>query len=68
MVTTQAFQLVKNGEASQAFALNTVQLPALASDEIHIKVSAFGLNYADVMARNGLYKEAPPLPCVLATK
>lgn len=62
---TQAFQLVKNGEASQAFALNTVQLPALESDDIHIKVSAFGLNYADVMARNGLYKEAPPLPCVL---
>lgn len=30
-----------------------------------IKVAAFGLNFADVMARRGMYKEAPPLPAIL---
>ena len=23
------------------------------------------MNYADVMARNGLYRDAPPMPCVI---
>jgi NADPH2:quinone reductase len=30
-----------------------------------IEVEAFGLNYADVMARRGMYREAPPFPCVV---
>ncbi|HNS41960.1 MAG TPA: zinc-binding dehydrogenase [Taishania sp.] len=62
---TQAYQLVKKGDATTAFQMNSVQLPSLQSHEVLIKVEAFGLNYADVMARNGLYREAPPMPCVL---
>ncbi|MEY3586678.1 MAG: hypothetical protein RLZZ243_1742 [Bacteroidota bacterium] len=62
---TEAFVLCKNGPSAQAFERKIVQLPALASDEVLIESEAFGLNYADVMARHGLYKEAPPLPCVL---
>lgn len=62
---TEAFVLCKNGPSAQAFERKTVQLPELASDEVLIESEAFGLNYADVMARHGLYKEAPPLPCVL---
>ncbi len=30
-----------------------------------IESEAFGLNYADVMASQGLYREAPPKPCVV---
>ncbi len=37
----------------------------MEDDEVQIEVESFGLNYADVMARNGLYREAPPLPCVI---
>jgi len=62
---TEAFVLCKNGPSAQAFERKIVQLPELASDEVLIESEAFGLNYADVMARHGLYKEAPPLPCVL---
>jgi len=62
---TEAFVLCKNGPSAQAFERKIVQLPELASDEVLIDSEAFGLNYADVMARHGLYKEAPPLPCVL---
>ncbi|HNR55942.1 MAG TPA: alcohol dehydrogenase catalytic domain-containing protein, partial [Flavobacteriales bacterium] len=32
---------------------------------MRIKSEGFGLNYADVMAVRGLYREAPPLPSIL---
>lgn len=31
---------------------------------LRIRVHAFGLNYADVLSRKGLYKDAPPFPFV----
>lgn len=62
---TQAFQLVKNGNSKEAFQFNEISLPTLADDELVIETEAFGLNYADVMARNGLYRECPPLPAVI---
>jgi NADPH:quinone reductase-like Zn-dependent oxidoreductase len=61
----QAIYLVKNGDAATAFELRETADPIPSSSEVRIKVEAFGLNYADVMARNGLYREAPALPCVL---
>ena len=57
--------LVKKGEASKAFETRETQKTSPKASEVGIKVECFGLNYADVMARNGLYKEAPPLPAVL---
>lgn len=61
----KAFYLVKKGAASVAFELKNANKPFPAADEVRIKVEAFGLNNADVMARNGLYREAPPMPCIL---
>jgi len=65
MNTTTAIQLIKNGAAEEAFRLTEITLPDLSPHEVRIEVSHFGLNYADVMARLGLYKECPPLPTVL---
>ena len=62
---TEAFVLIKNGASKDAFRLQEITLDDLASDEVLIESEAFGLNYADVMARRGLYREAPPLPCVI---
>lgn len=62
---TTAFVLTQKGTADAAFSLQTVDLPALKEDQVLIRVEAFGLNYADVMARRGLYREAPPMPCVV---
>lgn len=42
----------------------SLTLPPLKSDEVLIQVESFGINYADVMARQGLYGEAPPTPFV----
>ncbi|MBN4073006.1 zinc-binding dehydrogenase [Crocinitomix catalasitica] len=61
----KAIYLVKKGKAGQAFELRDIDMPVPANDEVLIKVECFGLNYADVMARNGLYKDAPPIPSVL---
>ena len=62
---SKAVVLKRKGEPSKAFELKQITLPNLKSDELLIESEAFGLNYADVMARNGLYRDAPPMPCVI---
>lgn len=57
--------LVKNGSADVAFEMREWPKPDLKPGHVLIKVSAFGLNYADVMARQGMYRECPPLPTVI---
>jgi NADPH:quinone reductase-like Zn-dependent oxidoreductase len=61
----KAIALVKTGDAGSAFEVREIAKPQPQTGEVLIKVSAFGLNFADVMARRGLYKEAPPLPAIL---
>jgi NADPH:quinone reductase-like Zn-dependent oxidoreductase len=39
--------------------------PPLAAGQVRIEVAAAGINFADVMARMGLYQDAPPTPCVV---
>jgi NADPH:quinone reductase-like Zn-dependent oxidoreductase len=39
--------------------------PRLGAGEVRIEVSAAGINFADVMARMGLYPDAPKTPCVV---
>ena len=64
-MNTKAVVLKSKGKSNQAFEIRDIELPALKPDEILIENQAFGLNYADVMARNGLYRDAPPMPCVI---
>jgi NADPH:quinone reductase-like Zn-dependent oxidoreductase len=33
--------------------------------EVRIRVEASGINFADLLARMGLYPDAPKLPCVV---
>ena len=39
--------------------------PQVRAGEVRISVKAAGINFADTMARVGLYPEAPKPPCVL---
>ncbi|MCW3032763.1 MAG: zinc-binding dehydrogenase [Solirubrobacterales bacterium] len=39
--------------------------PELGPGEVRIEVAAAGINFADVMARMGLYADAPKTPCVV---
>ncbi|MFY8139040.1 MAG: hypothetical protein ACOVMR_13085, partial [Flavobacteriales bacterium] len=52
--------LVRQGEAEQAFEWREIAMPVAKDDEVLVAVEAFGLNFADVLARQGLYREAPP--------
>lgn len=61
----KSINLVRYGKADTAFELKESPVPQPDAGQILIKVSGFGLNYADVMARNGLYRDAPSLPCIL---
>lgn len=59
------FVLLRHGEASKAFELRELADPVPGRGQVRIAVEAFGLNFADVMARLGLYRDAPPIPAVL---
>ncbi|MEX2597772.1 MAG: zinc-binding dehydrogenase [Salibacteraceae bacterium] len=61
----KAIVLTKDGNAHDAFEFQTLPIPECKPNEALVKVSHFGLNYADIMARRGLYNDRPPLPCVL---
>ncbi|HET6244754.1 MAG: zinc-binding dehydrogenase [Bacteroidetes bacterium] len=57
--------LIKTGNAHEAFKFLEKPIPKPNENEILIKTQVSGLNFADVLARNGLYKDAPALPSVL---
>ena len=60
-IDTEAIVLIKNGSAEKAFERRNIKIVGPKDNEVVIESEAFGLNYADVMARHGMYKEAPPL-------
>jgi NADPH2:quinone reductase len=62
---SEAYFLTQKGEAEKAFDLRPFEVKDPEGQEVLVEVEAFGLNYADVMARKGLYREAPPMPCVV---
>ncbi|HEY0728380.1 MAG TPA: alcohol dehydrogenase catalytic domain-containing protein, partial [Pyrinomonadaceae bacterium] len=39
--------------------------PTPRAGEVVIRVRAAGLNFADILARQGLYPDGPPKPCVM---
>jgi len=51
--------------AKDAFRFVDQPQPAVLPGTVRIKVAYSGLNFADVMARKGLYQDAPPLPSIL---
>lgn len=61
----KAYYLVRNGNSKTAFELRDLKLEEPGNNDVTIEVEAFGLNFADVMARLGYYKACPPLPTVI---
>ena len=57
--------LVRHGLAASAFEMRDMPDPVPKAGELRINSEVSGLNFADVMARLGLYQDAPPLPSVL---
>ena len=61
----KAYTLVKHGNTKEAFVLQDHPSKPIGPNDIRIQVEGFGLNFADVMAVKGMYREAPPLPSVI---
>ena len=61
----EAMYLVRTGDAAQAFERREAPTPEPAAGQIRVAVEGFGLNYADVVARHGLYQDAPPMPSII---
>ncbi len=49
----------------EVLAVREAPDPTPGPGQVRIRVAAAGVNFADVMARIGLYPDAPPLPCVV---
>jgi NADPH:quinone reductase-like Zn-dependent oxidoreductase len=49
----------------EVLKLREAAVPHAAENEVLIKVAAAGINFADIMARLGLYPDAPKPPCVV---
>jgi len=61
----KAAVLVRKGDPFKAFEIREVPMPTIKEGEVLIRVEGFGLNFADVMARQGLYADAPPMPSII---
>ncbi len=61
----KAHVLVRYGSPQEAFELRELPTPNPGAGQLRVAVEAFGLNYADVSARQGTYADAPPIPCVV---
>lgn len=61
----KAIYLIQHGRADAAFELRETTKPVPKAGEVLIEVEGFGLNFADVVARKGQYRDAPPLPSVI---
>jgi NADPH:quinone reductase-like Zn-dependent oxidoreductase len=60
----RAIWITKYGGPSTLQVRETAD-PVPAAGEVRIRVRAAGLNFAEVMARQGLYPDAPKPPCVV---
>ena len=49
----------------EVLAVRELPDPAVEPGRVRIEVRAAGINFADLMARSGLYPDAPPLPSVV---
>ncbi len=64
MVTQQQIVIEHHG-GPENLKMRESLLSAPAPGELTIKVAAAGVNFADIMARQGLYPDAPALPMVV---
>ncbi|RMG82441.1 MAG: alcohol dehydrogenase [Bacteroidetes bacterium] len=60
----KAIFIERYGTPEKAFQIKEIPSPTPQSHQVLIEVKAFGINYADIMARQGMYRDAPKAPFV----
>ncbi len=61
----KAIYITRYGDSNKAFEMRKTEIPTPRPGEICIKAISSGLNFADVVARRGLYPEAPKNPAII---
>jgi NADPH:quinone reductase-like Zn-dependent oxidoreductase len=61
----RAVVLAKHGPPDAALQVRQQPDPRPGEGQVLVSVRAAGLNFADVLARVGLYPDAPKMPCVM---
>ena len=64
MIEMRAVVITKHG-APDVLQVEERPDPPLNAGEVRIAVKAAGINFADLMARSGVYPDAPKPPCVV---
>ena len=54
----------KNGDV-EVLQVQEAPDPVAAKGEVVVRVKAAGLNFADILARQGFYPDGPSKPCVM---
>src|SRR6266850_1497588 len=60
----RAIVTTANGDAS-VMKVQARPDPAPKAGQVLVRVKTAGLNFADILARQGLYPDGPPKPCVM---
>lgn len=60
----RAIVTTRNGDVG-AMKVEERPDPVAAQGQVVVRVKAAGLNFADILARQGLYPDGPPKPCVM---
>ena len=60
----RAIVTTANGDVS-VMKVQDLPDPVAGKEQVVIRVKAAGLNFADILARQGLYPDGPPKPCVM---
>src|SRR5213593_4954721 len=60
----RAVVTTRNGDVSVLKVENRPD-PVPDKGQVLVRVRAAGLNFADILARQGLYPDSPPKPCVM---
>ncbi|MFO0561895.1 MAG: medium chain dehydrogenase/reductase family protein [Polyangiales bacterium] len=60
----RALTIARHG-GPEVLEVRDVAVPEPAAGQVRVKVRFAGLNFSDVMARQGMYPDAPPPPCVV---
>lgn len=60
----KAIFIVRTGLPQNALRVRECPEPEPGPGQVRIAVRAFGINFADVLARTGMYLDAPPLPFI----
>jgi NADPH:quinone reductase-like Zn-dependent oxidoreductase len=60
----RALTITRHG-GPEVLAVRDIPTPEPAAGCVRVKMKFAGLNFSDVMARQGMYPDAPPPPCVV---